>query len=163
MGNYFSSTQSYFLCVVCNTPFLREMSGSLLCKECRVNSEFDKLLIEEKESLLDHFIIYPNYYFLKDKKPILQITDNFEPNFYRNINSQIKSLSQHPRYRLIKSIIRYLDQSHSFIHKASKGIYFYSQQTNDILFIRHKQIQDDDRVIYFDFDRFVAQLKKDVK
>jgi hypothetical protein len=162
MGNYFSLSKSYFLCVICGNPFLREISGTLLCKDCSINNQFDKEYPDQKQEILSQYMMYPLYFTLKEKKTMFRFEDNFEPLFYQKINARIKELANHPnlapRYRLIKSIIKYLDISNTLNKSHFKGIYLHSMKTNDILFVHHPEIKDQDRIIYIDFDLLVQKL-----
>ena len=164
MGLSLSSSKSYFLCQVCHQSFLREISGSLLCNDCRFNNKFLQLVPDDKDEMISSHLIYPSYTVVKHKKARVKLIDSFEPNFHKKINPKIKEVlatdeNLGPRYRLIKSIVKYLDHSNYLSRNHFKGIFIHSMRTDDILFVHHPDIQDHDRILYLLFDRFVVQLK----
>ena len=53
MGNYLlKATSQSFPCQSCGDIFQRELEGSLLCKECRINNKFEQLSALEKQNCL---------------------------------------------------------------------------------------------------------------
>lgn len=162
MGNIiYSSTRHAFPCQICSTIFQRELSGTLLCRECGINNQFEMMIDpNEKLSCLLSYVTFPLYLIVKEKVPLYHITNDLNYNYNKDIIEIIKSLS-HPtemnttpieirnRYRLIKSILRYLDMTNYLKENNLKGIYIhYSSEKNiDVLFVHVSNIQDYDRIL----------------
>jgi hypothetical protein len=161
MGNTF--TKQYYICLICANSFVREISGSLLCNECRINNEFDKLFPDDKYQTLHSYVTFPLYLIMKDKKTMYNIQDTLLPHFYKNVILKMKDLEHHeilgPRWDLIKSILKYMDQSNYLDSCKFKGLYIHSMKTTDILLLTHPDITDHDRVVHLDLDGLVKSLK----
>jgi len=131
----------------------------------------------EKNIFIQDHVIYPMYSFIQKKQTILKLQNEFKPNFSKeltskkisvqedlrnNLTSTMKSLSINPntedRYKLIKGILKYFDQS-GYLGDNFKGIFFHTMKSNDILFIHHPEIKEKDRIIYINLDDFVKKLE----
>lgn len=155
MGNYLykTITTHQFPCQLCGTVFQREISGTLLCRECGINNKFDMIIDpNEKRSFLLSYATFPLYIVVKDKSVMYHIENDLKYRYHKFIIEKIKRLSQDPsvgiRYRLIKSILKYLDET-NYIHENNlKGLYI--KYYRDILSVCTSDIQDEDRILYID-------------
>jgi hypothetical protein len=143
--------------------FQRQISGTMLCKECGINNQFNMILDpNEKKNFLLSYVCFPTYSIVKEKSVLFHIKNEFKPMYYKDIIHQIKSLSSHPnlgpRYRLIKYLLKYLDQINFLEENQLKGIYIFHRFTNNILFVHHPNIQDQDKVLHIDFSCLVDKL-----
>lgn len=165
MGNYFMKFTTYeFPCQLCRSTFKRQIEGSLLCPNCRICNQFEHLSYSEKTKLVLAYASFPMYSFMKNKQPpILVIENNFDNNCYGNIKPNIKILSSYDitrkHYRIIKRIIKFLEQLNYLGDNKFKGIYIHSMHSNDILFIHHPQIKEKERIIHIDLDGLEKALE----
>jgi hypothetical protein len=99
---------------------------------------------------------------IKDKSVLFHFKNELNPNYHKDIIRKIKSLSTDvnfsKRYRLLKSLLKYIDQTNFLEENQLKGIYIHSRTTSDILFVHHPNIQDQDRVLHFDISGLVNKL-----
>lgn len=159
----FTTTTHQFPCQICSTIFQREISGSMLCKECRINNQFNMIIDpNEKRNVLLCYASFPKYKILKDKSVMFHINHELKQPYHKDIIREIKSLASDenlgPRYRLIKYILKYLDESNYLEENHLKGIYIYNRWTSNILFVHHPNIQDEDKILHIDFPGLVNKL-----
>ena len=156
-------TTHQFPCQLCGTVFQREISGSMLCKECGINSQFNMIFdVNEKKNIVLSYVSFPKYMLIKDKSVLFHIENELKPPYHKDIIRQIKPLSTDVnlgiRYRLIKYLLKYLDETDFLEEHQLKGIYIYNRTTTNILFVHHPNIQDKDRVLHIDFSGLVNKL-----
>jgi hypothetical protein len=146
MGNTFSNHP--FPCQICGDIFMREISGTLLCKDCSIRNQF---LMLEKDEKLNFILSCSQIKTLSEKKEFKG--PNFQSNFsYREIVDKLKTFEGLGKeYRLIKSILKHLN-FHDW-----KGIYIYIEK-DDLLFVHHPDIQSLDKILSIDFTKIVNQL-----
>jgi hypothetical protein len=161
--NLFIPETHQFPCQICGTVFQREISGTMLCKECGVNNQFNMIIDpKEKKNILLSYVTFPTYMILKDKTTMFHMENELKYKYHKDIIQNIKSLSTNVnlgnRYRLIKYLLKYLDEINYLQENYLKGIYIYSPTTSDILFVHHPNIQDQDRILYIDFHGLVNKL-----
>ena len=164
MGNHTSTHQ--FPCQICGIVYQRELSGSLLCKECSLNNKFNMLIEpEEKNKLISKFMTFPLYIILKQKNINIDIKSDLEYKFHKNVvkqlNQTLSNTIYQKRYHLIKYILQHLDSCNFMKENQLKGIYFYEKIESldkNILFIHDPNIKDMDRVLYLNFGDLVKNL-----
>lgn len=163
MGGVFSfnSTHSY-PCQICGDIFKRELSGSLLCRSCRILNQFEQLQSFHKDISVLSCVIYPRYEFVKDKKPFMILTDDLDSGFCtKEFWKQVKDFFvshqlETKRNKLIKHLIIHIDKMGLFT--KYKGIYIHTLQSNDLLSIHHTKMEDDDRIIHLNLDSFEKKI-----
>jgi hypothetical protein len=159
----FNNSTHQFPCQICGEIFQREISGSMLCKECEINNQFNMILdVHEKKNIILSYASFPRYMTLKDKSVLFHIENELTPNYHKDIIRKIKSLSTdvnlRTRYRLIKYLLKYIDETNFLEENQLKGIYIHNRTTNDIMFVHHPNINDQDRVLHIDFSGLVNKL-----
>jgi hypothetical protein len=156
-------TTHQFPCQICGTVFQREISGSMLCKECGINNQFNMILDgNEKKNIVLSYVSFPSYGMMKDKLVLFHIENEMNPTYHKDIIRKIKTLSTDVnlsvRYRLIKYLLKYLDETNFLEENQLKGIYIHNRTTTDILFVHHPNILDQNRVLHIDFPGLVNKL-----
>lgn len=163
MGNYLSyGTSQPFPCAQCGDIFQRPIEGSLLCGDCRKNFHFEKLTPIEKSEYISEVSIYPMYSFLSKKQPIILLKSELSKGFSEKVADDVKPLSVklavRSKYKIIKSILKHLDQMNFFPESDFKGLYIHSMKSNDLLFIHDPNIKDKERVYYIDIDKLLKLI-----
>lgn len=162
--NFFTNNTTHqFPCQICGSIFQREISGTMLCKECGINHQFNMIIDpNEKKNVLLSYVTFPMYIILKDKSVMFHIENELKYKYHKDIIQNIKSLSTDAnvgnRYRLIKYLLKYLDETNYLEENHLKGIYIYNRSTTNILFVHHPNIRDQDRILYIDFPGLVNKL-----
>lgn len=163
IGLFVNNKTHQFPCQICGTIFQREISGTMLCKECGINNQFNMFIDpNEKRNVLLSYVTFPMYMILRDKSVMFRLEHDLKQNYHKDIIQGIKSLSTDvnlgTRYRLIKYLLKYLDEINYLQENHLKGIYIYNRSTTNILFVHHPNIQDQDRILYIDLPGLVNKL-----
>ncbi len=171
MGNYLTYKHE-FLCLRCNKKFLRNISGSLLCEECRIYNVFSNLpernitpeINKNKYDILMNNSIFPTYQFVKEKNCKMVIESDYDSNFSKEIIQRIKHYKSDSnlcsKYYLLKYILYFLEQERILSPTSHlRGMYIYSKFTNDVLFVYHRHIKDQERVMLLNLDALIVDLK----
>ena len=151
--------QSSYPCQVCGTIFQREISGTLLCESCQIFNKFKfNLTSFDREIYILSNTMNPKYDIVKNKKPMLSVIHSLKTGFCsKEFWQQIKkNCMETKRMKLIKQLLIHIDKMDLF--KKYKGIYIHTLLSNDILFIHHQNIQDEDRIIHLNLDQLEKKI-----
>jgi hypothetical protein len=131
--------------------------------DCGINNQFNMIIDPtEKRNIFLSYVTFPKYIILKDKSVMFHIEHELKQNCHKDIIKGMKTLSSDEnlgsRYRLVKYLLKYLDESNYLEENHLKGIYIYNRTTRDILFVHDPNIQDQDRILHIDFHGLVNKL-----
>lgn len=159
MGNFLPKATHTFPCQMCYRVFERELSGSLLCPECRIYNHFCFQLDydQQYEKLTSpKCSTYPTFQILNKKEVRMKIGIPFCESWSKTAFEQMKYLSFEKEYILIKYIVEFFEKS-DLIQQNIKGIYIRSRKCKDILFIYDLDVKESDKIFCIDIDNLVSE------
>lgn len=162
MGNIFQKITTHsFPCQTCRRVFERELSGSLLCPECRIYQRFNMLDYHTKHSYIIECSTYPTYFMIKPKtfETSIQIQiDNIQ--WCKTVKDSIKQYTLISKLEKKYKMIKYIVEMVEILDILKNDLRGFCIQINleDILFVHDAEIKEKDRVLFINFDAIVKKL-----
>jgi hypothetical protein len=162
MGNIFQKITTHsFPCQTCRRVFDRELSGSLLCPECRIYHRFNMLDYHTKHAYIIECSSYPTYSMIKPKTFETNVIICLEdPKWSKNVKDNIKNYALagklEKKYKMIKYIVEMVEIL-DILKNDLRGMCIQIN-SEDILFVHDQEIRETDRVLFINFDALVKKI-----
>jgi len=163
MGNIFQKITTHsFPCQTCRRVFDRELSGSLLCPECRTYQRFNMLDYHTKHSLITACSTYPTYDMIKQKTFETRIPICLdEIKWSKNVGDTIKNYDLYGKvknkYTMIMCIVEMVEIL-DILKNDLRGMCIQINSEDLLLFVHDQEIEESDRVLFINFDALVKKI-----
>lgn len=158
MGNILGSATHKFPCQLCHSVFERQISGPLLCPECRIYNKFNMWDFETKSVYIMSCISYVDVETIKN----LEFDKTIELDS-EVVKQTIKKLSLEKdfakKYRMIKYIHQFLERS-NYVN-IYLGYFVVLNKRNVLCVWNHLENKDkQETFLKIDFDDLIMNISR---